>query len=92
MEVIKNVIKNHLGYYLDNNNLYKQCYYTYKICNISGNNHQCNTNLSCPNDYPILIEDKMECIKYNIENIKKELLLYEKKKWKFDKKRRNKLL
>ena len=38
------------GYYLDNN-LYKQCYYTCKICDISGNkiNHNC---IKCNDDYP----------------------------------------
>ena len=37
-------------YYLDNN-LYKQCYYTCKICDISGNkiNHNC---IKCNDDYP----------------------------------------
>ena len=43
------------GYYLDNN-LYKQCYYTCKICYISGNNvtHNC---IKCNDNYPIGIKN-----------------------------------
>ena len=39
------------GYYLDNN-LFKQCYYTCKTCNITGNNlnHNC---IECNDNYPI---------------------------------------
>ena len=42
------------GYYLDNN-FYKQCYYTCKSCNNSGNNvtHSC---LECNDDYTIQIK------------------------------------
>ena len=108
--------KNPEGYYLDND-IYKQCYYTCKACNMQGNNitHNCikcndnysieimrnkyyncencsyyhyfddenklhcTLNLSCPDDYPKLNEDKMECIKINnIENIKDNLIIKEK--------------
>ena len=100
------------GFYLDNN-IYKQCYYTCKTCNISGNkmihnciecdvnytfeikinnniscykncsyyhyfddeyNYHCTKNLSCPNDYPKLIEDKIECRRNDIKYIMEELL------------------
>ena len=44
------------GYYLDIN-IYKQCYYTCKTCNISGNNrtHNC---IECNDNYPIEIKNK----------------------------------
>ena len=95
------------GYYLDNF-LFKQCYYSCKACNISGNiknhnclecnenytyeinynnyincykncsyyhyfddeyNYHCTINSSCPNEYPKLNKDKMECIKNSINDI-----------------------
>ena len=106
-----NCYKEPEGYYLDND-IYRQCYYTCKTCNISGNNnnhncikcnsnfptaiesnnylncyencsyyhffddennYHCTLNLSCPNEYPELIKDKMECIKDEIL----DLLSYE---------------
>ena len=47
--------KNLQGYYLDNC-LYKECYYTCKTCNTSGNSeiHNC---LECNDNYPIKIEN-----------------------------------
>ena len=53
-------------------NCYKNCtYYHYFDDN---NNYHCTNNFSCPNEYPKLIPNKMECIKNNkiknlIENI-----------------------
>ena len=53
------------GYYLDNN-IYKQCYHTCKICNISGNNitHNC---IKCSDYYPIQINrnNYLNCEKCN---------------------------
>ena len=44
------------GYYLDNN-IYKKCFYTCKICNISGNNknHNC---IECSDDYSFKIKNR----------------------------------
>ena len=57
-------------------NCYPNCKYYYYIDN--ENNSICTLNSSCPNDYPLLIEDKMECIKYDIKDLKKYLLNDEK--------------
>ena len=57
-------------------NCYQNCKYYYYIDN--ENNSICTLNSSCPNDYPLLIEDKMECIKYDIKDLKKYLLNDEK--------------
>ena len=35
-------------------------------------NFHCTINYSCPNEYPQLIENKKECIKYNIQNLIKD--------------------
>ena len=52
-------------------NYSKNCtYYHYFDVN---NNYLCTNNFSCPNEYPILISDKMECIDYNLEYIKVKL-------------------
>jgi len=56
-------------------NCYENCSYFHYLDN--ENNYHCTKNLSCPNDYPKLNKDKMECVKYNIEIIMKELLLYQ---------------
>ena len=50
-----NCYKDLEGYYLDNN-LYKQCYYACKTCNISGNNrtHNC---IECNDKYKFKIEN-----------------------------------
>ena len=108
--------KNPEGYYLDNK-MYKQCYYTCKTCNISGNitnhnciecndtysfeikqnnfincyanctyyfyfdeenNYHCTQDLSCPNDYPKLNNQK-ECIRANFQNIMQEIIVFENK-------------
>ena len=112
-----NCFKDPEGYYLENN-LYKKCYYTCKLCDKGGNdiNHNCiecnenfllgikkndyfncykncsyyhyfdnnnnlfcTVNLSCPYEYPQLIEDRMECVEYlDFENIIKDILNNEK--------------
>ena len=41
------------------------------------NNYHCTLNSSCPNEYPELNEDKMECIKDEILSILENLLIYE---------------
>ena len=107
-----NCYKQPEGYYLDDN-IYKRCYHTCKICNSEGNhiihnciecnenysfsiknnnnnysncyqncnyyyfdnenNYHCTMNLSCPKDYSIL-KNKMECIKYDILDLIKNIL------------------
>ena len=44
------------GFYLDIN-IYKQCYYTCKTCNISGNNRSHNC-IECNDNYPIEIKNE----------------------------------
>ena len=44
-------------------NCYKNCIYYYYFDN--ENNYYCTSNLSCPNEYPKLLEDKKECINDN---------------------------
>ena len=41
-------------------------------------NHYCTINSSCPNDYPKLIENQSDCVKYNIKELIEELLKKEK--------------
>ena len=48
------------GYYLENN-IYKECYYTCKTCNLSGNNLN-NNCIECKDNYP------MKIIKNNYTN------------------------
>ena len=43
-------------------NCYHICSYYYYFDD--ENNYICTTNLSCPNDYPKLVKDTMECVKY----------------------------
>jgi len=54
-------------------NCYENCsnYYYFDNDNI----FHCTKNLSCPNEYPKLLENKIECIKYNIEDIVKNSLI-----------------
>ena len=65
------------GYYLDNN-LYKECYYTCKSCNKSGNDsmHNC---LECNDNHPIKIENNnyLNCFDLNY-HIKESLNIDEK--------------
>ena len=42
------------------NNCYENCSYYYYFDNET--NYHCTINYSCPEEYPLLIEDKMECI------------------------------
>ena len=49
-------------------NCYENCSYYYYF-DIE-NNYHCTINLSCPDEYPKLLENKMECVEYNIEDIK----------------------
>ena len=53
-------------------NCYINCKYYYYFD--KENNYHCTIDSSCPNEYPKLIKDKMECIKYNIKDI---ILKYE---------------
>ena len=55
-----------------NGKCYENCIYNYYIDN--NNNYYCTSDALCPNEYPLLIEEKMKCIKYDIENIMKEIL------------------
>ena len=47
-------------------NCYKNCSY-YHYFDKEGN-HYCTLNLSCPNDYPILLKEKFECINTRYES------------------------
>ena len=47
-------------------NCYENCNYYHYFDN--ENNFHCTLNLSCPKEYPILNENKMECIKNNIQD------------------------
>ena len=57
-------------------NCYENCSYYHYID--KGNNFICKLNLSCPEEYPILIENSLECIKYDFETVIKILLEKEK--------------
>ena len=53
---------------IDNNNYYncyENCDYYYYFDN--ENNFHCTMDYSCPEDYPILKDNKTECTKYNLE-------------------------
>ena len=54
-------------------NCYENCDYYYYFDN--DYNFHCTNNYSCPNEYPKLIKNKKECIKYNIEEIINNLLI-----------------
>jgi len=54
-------------------NCYENCSYYHYFDN--ENNHYCTTNSSCPDEYPKLLEDKMECIRYNIKNILQDIII-----------------
>ena len=59
-------------------NCYKKCKYYYYFDN--ENNYHCSINSSCPKEYSKLIEDKLECIKNDINNIIEDLKINEKNK------------
>ena len=63
-----------------NNNNYSNCYQKCKFYYYFDkyNNYQCTINPSCPEDYPKLLEDKLECIKYDIKNIIQNIPKFEK--------------
>ena len=53
-------------------NCYENCpYYHYYD---SGNNYLCTTNYSCPNNYPFLIKDKLECTKVYINYMLNDII------------------
>ena len=53
-------------------NCYENCTNYYYLDNES--NFHCTIGLICPEEYPILNENKIECIKYNIKDIIKNIL------------------
>ena len=59
-------------------NCYNICNYYYYIDN--DNNFLCTMNYSCPYEYPKLIENKTECVEYEIEDIIKTILYDERNK------------
>ena len=56
------------SYFLSNNNNFFNCYVNCTYYHYFDNefNYYCTIDKSCPNEYPILIPDKMECIKNDI--------------------------
>ena len=54
-------------------NCYENCEYYYYFDN--DYNFHCTNNYSCPKEYPKLIKNKTECIKYNIEEIINNILI-----------------
>ena len=48
-------------------NCYKSCKYYYYFD--KNKNYHCTVNLSCPNDYPKLIQEKNECTQFNIKDM-----------------------
>ena len=59
-------------------NCYKKCNYYYYFDN--NNNYHCTNNLSCPSEYPKLIQNRNECISVDIkyiENLIDNLLKFE---------------
>ena len=63
---------NHHNYF----NCYNKCDFYYYVDN--ENNYHCTDNFSYPNEYPKLIEDKMEFIKYDIKDLLQNIPKYEK--------------
>ena len=59
----------------DHLNCYENCSYYYFFDN--ENNFHCTVNFSCPKEYSFLLDNKMECIKYDIKTIIDNLLNYE---------------
>ena len=60
---------------INNRNNYKNCYENCSNYYYFDNqkNFHCTTNKSCPNEFPFLINDTMECVKHDIQNINKEI-------------------
>ena len=76
--IIHNCIqcKDNYPFSIKNNNYYncyKKCDYYFYFD--EKNNYYCTSNLSCPKEYPILVENKTECIKYDIKDIIINLIL-----------------
>ena len=70
--------KENFLFVIKKNNIYFNCYEncSYYYFN-KDNKFYCTINLSCPVEYPKLIENRMECIKYfDIEEITKNILNY----------------
>ena len=65
-------IINNYKYY----NCYENCTFYYYFD--EDNLYHCTMNLSCPNEFPDLKKDKIECFKNNIKNIIKDILNIEK--------------
>ena len=65
-----------------NNNNYSNCYQKYNFYYYFDkyNNYHCTINSSCPEEYPQLLEDKLECIKFDIKNIIQNIPKFEKNK------------
>ena len=53
-------------------NCFENCSYYYYFDN--ENNYHCTINSSCPKEYSQLLENKKECIKYDIEDVIKKFL------------------
>ena len=63
----------------ENINCYENCSYYYYFDN--ENNFHCTKNLSCPKEYPKLIENRLECIEYvDLQNLMKDILNKERNK------------
>ena len=84
--IIHNCLKCNINYPIEiktNNytNCYQRCPYYFFI---DKNQYYCTFNFSCPDNYPILIEDKMQCIykKIEIKNMIQNIVIIEKNKTK----------
>ena len=54
-------------------NCYQKCEFYYYLD--KENIYHCTNNSFCPDEYPKLIEDKMECIKYEIKDILQNIII-----------------
>ena len=59
------------SYSINNNNNYFNCFENCNYYHYFDNelNYHCTSNNSCPNEYPTLILEKMECVKNDINNL-----------------------
>ena len=57
-------------------NCYENCSYYYYFDN--ENFYHCTFNLSCPNEYPLLLHDKNECVKVKLNKYETNIINYEK--------------
>ena len=62
--------------YLHIGKCYENCSYYHYFDN--DNDHYCTEDLNCPNEYPKLNENKMECIKNDFSNMINDLIIKEK--------------